>query len=351
MADRQNRADYRLALEGKSLGPGGAPPLPEFAAVLMEKFSPRLVSLTLTEKRDGEADRLDIVLDDHDGLLEIPQPGQVLSLQLGWAMGADVEPGLVDKGRFKVDEAEWEGAPDRITIRARAADFAASFDRRREKPHVGRTLGDVIREIAAAQSLEVKVDPGLAAELLPVLDQDELSDAALLRILGRRFDAAATVKDGRLLFMPIGKASSVTGQPLGRSTITRRDGDSFRYRRGERGQFGGVEARWHDREKGKRETVEIGTGGDKPPKRLKRTYGSEATARRAAESASKKMDRAKAEFSINLALGRPELFPEKPLTLSGFKPEIDAQEWLIGECRHTLSGSGGLVSELTLEAK
>lgn len=86
-------------------------------------------------------------------------------------------------------------------------------------------------------------------------------------------------------------------------------------------------------------------------KRLRRTYGSEETARRAARSASRKMDRAKAEFSINLALGRPELFPEKPLTLAGFKPEIDAQKWLIGECRHTLSGSGGLVSELTLEAK
>lgn len=351
MAERQNRADYRLALEGKSLGPGGTPALPEFAAALMEKFSPRLVSLTLTEKRDGEADRLDIVLDDSDGQLDIPQPGQVLSLQLGWAWGADVEPGLVDKGRFKVDEAEWEGAPDRITIRARSADFAASFDRRRETSHVARTLGDIIREIASAQSLTAIVDPDLAAEHLPVLDQDELSDAALLRILGRRFDAAATVKDGKLIFMPIGEARSASGRSLGSSTITRRDGDSFRYRRGERGQFGGVEARWHDREKGQRSTVEIGTGEDKPPKRLRRTYGSEETARRAARSASRKMDRAKAEFSINLALGRPELFPEKPLSLAGFKPEIDAQDWLIGECRHTLSGSGGLVSELTLEAK
>lgn len=262
MAERQNRADYRLALEGRSLGPGGEAPLPEFARALMERFGRRLVSLTLTEKRDGEADRLDIVLDDSDGRLEIPQPGQVLSLKLGWAAGADVAVGLVDKGRFKVDEAEWSGPPDQITIRARSANFAASFDRRRERAQVGRTLGAIVAEIAKLQGLVARVDPELASILVPVLDQDEVSDAGLLLQLGRRYDAAASVKNGTLLFLPIGKGRSATGLVLPSATITRSSGDGFAYKRAERGQYGGVEARWHDRQGGQRATVTVGDGGE-----------------------------------------------------------------------------------------
>lgn len=351
MAGIQNRPDYRLTLEGRTIGPGGTPPLPELAARFVEALSPRLVSLTLTEKRGGDADQLDIVLDDSDGALEIPTPGQVLSLQLGWAAGASVNVGLIDKGRFKVDEAEWEGAPDRITIRARAADFAASFDRRREKPHVGRSLGAILAEIAASQGLTLKIDAGLAAIEIAVFDQDELSDAAVLRILGRRYDAAATVKNGVLLFMPIGDGKSAGGKPLQPGRITRASGDSARYKRGERGQYGGVEARWHDRDRAKRETVKVGEAGDKPPKRLKRIYGSEKSARHAADSANRKMDRAAAEFEITLALGRPDLFPERPLEVAGFKPEIDAQRWLIAECRHDYSASSGLTTQLRLEAR
>jgi len=350
---RQNRADYRLSLEGKDLGPGSANTFAEaLRKQFLEKISPRLVSLTLSEKRGGEADCLELVLSDHDGKLDIPQPGAVLALQLGWHDGPDVTPGLVDKGRFKVDEACWEGPPDVVTIRARSADFAASFDRRREKPHVGRTLGAIVREIATGQGLTAGVDSSLASIEVPVLDQDEMSDGALLRMLGRHYDAAATVKNGTLLFAPIGAARAVSGTAIPAGAITRRSGDHYSYRRGERGQFGGVEARWHDKDEAARKTVTIGGSGasGKPAKRLKRIYASEGAAKRAAEGAAKKMDRAQAEFEIELALGRPDLFPERPMGVSGFKPEIDARSWLVAEAEHTLTSDGGLMTKLKLEA-
>jgi len=63
------------------------------------------------------------------------------------------------------------------------------------------------------------------------------------------------------------------------------------------------------------------------------------------------MERAQAEFEIGLALGRPELYPERPATLGGFKAEIDARAWLIAEAEHTLTGDGGLGTRLKLEAK
>jgi phage protein D len=92
-------------------------------------------------------------------------------------------------------------------------------------------------------------------------------------------------------------------------------------------------------------------GGSGKKKRLKRIYHSEATAKHAADSVSKKMARAAAEFEIELALGRPDLFPERPIGVSGFKPEIDAKSWLVSETEHTLAGDAGLLTRLKLEAK
>ncbi|WP_299307817.1 contractile injection system protein, VgrG/Pvc8 family [uncultured Croceicoccus sp.] len=349
---RQNRADYRLTLEGRDLR-HDAPNV--FAEILRERFaetiSPRLISLTLTEKRGGEADQLDIVLHDHDGALELPKPGAVLALQLGWVEGSDVPIGLVDKGRFKVDEVEWSGPPDIVTLRARSANFSASFDQRQHRSHIGRTLGEIVSDIATRQNLTAQIAAELADIVIDAIEQNGMSDAALLRRLGRRYDAAATIKAGRLIFAPIGAGQTASGTPIPVASITRASGDRYSYRRGERGQFGGVEAEWDDRNAAERKTVATGAASDRPRKKLKRSFASEAAAKRAAQSESEKMERAAAEFEIELVHGRPDLYPDRALAVSGFKSEIDGQAWLVGELTHALDAGGGLATRMKLEAK
>lgn len=172
------RPIYRLSLQGVNLGLGDPVGLDRvLAGRLMETMGARLLSLSLTEKRDGGADQLDLKLHDFDGRLEIPKPGQVLALKLGWDGGGPVVPGLVDKGRFKVDAAEWEGWPAIITIRARSADFAAGIDRRRERSHIDRTVSKILGEIAVDRGLALSVDPALGARIVPVFEQDGQSDA------------------------------------------------------------------------------------------------------------------------------------------------------------------------------
>lgn len=51
---------------------------------ITQNLAPRLIALTHTDNRGFEADRLDLELDDADGLLELPRRGAVLSLALGW---------------------------------------------------------------------------------------------------------------------------------------------------------------------------------------------------------------------------------------------------------------------------
>ena len=57
-----------------------------------------------------------------------------------------------------------------------------------------------------------------------------------------------------------------------------------------------------------------------------------------------------AEFSLTLATGRPDLYPETPISVRGFKAEIDAESWLIAEVAHRLDG-GGYTCSLKLEAR
>ncbi|NAZ94658.1 hypothetical protein, partial [Vibrio toranzoniae] len=61
-----------------------------------------------------------------------------------------------------------------------------------------------------------------------------------------------------------------------------------------------------------------------------------------------KLQRGVAEFSINLAMGRADLFPETPIKVSGFKSVIDRQNWIISKVTHNLSNSG-FTTQLSLE--
>ena len=87
--------------------------------------------------------------------------GAVISLALGWKG----EPLATQKGKFTVDEIEHSGSPDRLTIRARSADFGETLNVRREvtaQNDGGRCGGD----IAARHSLKVAIGNDVAAMAL-----------------------------------------------------------------------------------------------------------------------------------------------------------------------------------------
>ncbi len=345
---RANVPDFRLSIGTVDLAGGIFTELRDLVDIT-PTVRPRLLSLQLTEKRGGEADQLELMLDDTDGRLALPRKGQVVTLRLGWLQGNGVVVGLVDKGAFTVDEVEWQQVPATVRITARSADLTASFRVRRERSHRGTTLGAIARRVASAHGYEPRIAPELADIAVPVLAQHGQSDMALLRRLGREHDAVATVKNRRLILSPIGRGASPAGRTLPALTIRPIDGNGGRYREVERSADAGVEARWHDSASADRRTVTVGAGTGSP-RRLARIYHSEADARAAAQAAHARAGRAAAEFDFTLALGRPDLYPERPVTLSGFKAPIDAQRWRIAELTHALDGRGGLGTALKLES-
>lgn len=330
-----NRAAIRLSLDD--------------GTDLADKVNPRHLSLSLTEKRGEEADMLELTLHNHDGALAPVRRGVTLSLAMGWEKGAAVTVGLVDKGRFKVDEVRRGGPPDVVTIRARAADLTGTYRERRRKMWKDTTLGAILTEIAGRNGLTPRIHPDLASKPIAAIEQRAKSDMAFVRDLGRRYDAVATPKGGALVFMPIGADATAGGRPLPALTL-KKDGDgwAWEFAAESRDEYDGAEAQYRDLDAGKNVTVTA--GGDKR-KKLRRVYAKRGDAEAAAKGEASKRKRGAFSFTYDLALGDPTLIPNARVTLQGWDSEIDGIAWLVDEATHTIDGSGGLKTAIKLESR
>ncbi|WP_449649129.1 phage late control D family protein [Rahnella aceris] len=341
-------------------------------------ISRRLVSLSLTDNRGFEADQLDIELDDADGLMQMPPRGAVLSVFLGWKGQA-----LFHKGEFTVDEVEHRGAPDTLTLRARSADYRGSLNSRRDNSYHDTTLEAIISAIAARNSLQPAVAESLKGVKVSHIDQTQETDAAFIARLAELNGGVVAIKAGKLIFIKPGSALTASGKPIPQITLSRSDGDGHTFNIADRDAYTGVSATWlHTKEpKPKRVKVqrkkkekhlralqhpaakkttakaqkvpeakegEYLAGSDENVFALTTVYATQKAAMRAAQAKWDKLQRGVAQFSISLARGRADLFPETPLAVSGFKAVIDAQPWIISKVTHSLN-NGGYTTGLELE--
>lgn len=335
----------------------------------------RIISISLTDKSGFEADELTVSLSDHDGKLALPPKSAEITIALGY-----IETGILDKGSYKITEVSWSGAPDTLHITAQSADTSDRFSEAKEKSWHKTSLTEIIESIAAANGYTPIIGKAYQDEKIDHIDQSNESDAAFLSRLAERYDAIATVKHGRLLFVSSGEATTASGQPLPTIRITRNSGDQYTFRYSNTESYNAVRAYYIDKQTGKKHEVVITEENYDPVKKtvtttkkyktkrkdgkthktttkevteikqadttgkkiktLRHTYQSPKTAATGARAAYKKLKRGAMEFDISLAVGRPDVAPESPVTLQGFKPEIDAEKWVGKETVHTLDGNG-----------
>ena len=345
---------------------------------ITQNVSPRLISLSMTDKRGLEADQLDIQLDDSDGLLTLPARGATLTLWLGW----EGTP-LQKKGNFTVDTIEFRGAPDTLTIRGCSADFRGKLNVRREQSWHDTTIGAIVNTLAQRNQLTASVAAELSSIAISHIDQSQETDAAFLTRLAERNGAFVSIKAGKVIFMKAGQAVTASGKTIPLMVIERGDGDRHLFSVADRENYSGVTAKWLQTRDPKKQNAQLsinrlpdgqvpealthpeaaaptaGAGKAQPPQEmlvgsaenvfeLTTVYASEEQALRAAEAKWRALQRGTVKFSIQLALGRADLFPETPVLVNGFKRVIDEQAWIISEVVHTLSESG-FTTRLNLE--
>lgn len=346
----QPTPDYQILVNGKDISP---------------KVKTRLMSLRLTDNRGFEADSIEVQLDDADGELAMPPKGATMQVRIGWKGSA-----LVDKGTYTIDELEHSGPPDCLTIRGKSADMRGTLQQSREQSFHKQSVSSIIDVIAARHQLKAKISDNLKMEFIDHIDQANESDANFLSRLAEQFDAIATVKNGNLLFLQAGLAHNASGIALDRVDITRQSGDSHHFGVADRDAYSGVVAYWQNDKAAKRQTVkakkpteakpsdvkvivgekEIMVGSNDNVKTLRHIYANKQNAERAARAMWDKLQRGVATFTITLAMGRPELFPELPVSVSGFKPQIDNSDWLLTRVEHNITDTG-YTTGIELEVK
>ncbi|MDN0093869.1 phage late control D family protein [Yersinia rohdei] len=349
-----NAPDYSISVDGIDKSGG---------------IKKRLMSLTLTDNHGFEADQLDIELDDSDGQLVLPRRGAKIAVALGWQGAA-----LIDKGTFTVDEIEHSGAPDKLTIRARSADFRETLNIRRDQSYHKTTIGGIIKIIAERNKLTPTLNKAMSDLSVDHIDQTNESDGNFITRLAKQYGAIAAVKNGNLLFIRQGQAKTASGKAIPVMTIIRSLGDGHQFSMADRGAYTGVVANWLNtrttekpvvKVKRKRKSKKTSTAKPKEPEEkqgeyligtdenvltLRTTYASKYNAQRAAKSNWERLQRGAAKFSIQLAKGRADLYPEVPIKVTGFKKQIDEADWTLVTVTHSVSDTG-FTTALELEVK
>lgn len=327
--DSYPQAIYRLLVDGVDIG---------------TKFQDRLNSLTITDNRGMESDALEVTLSDHDGLLNLPPKDAVIQAWIGWS-----NTGLVYKGLYKVKEVEHSGAPDVLTIRATSADLKTGLKQKKERSFSNVTLEAVLQAIAFQHELDLSVHQSLAKHQIINLIQNE-SDANLLTRLADEHDAMASIKNGKLLFMPKGASQTISGQDLPTYLITRDKGDSHRYSNTDGGdEITAVRAFYYDAAQGKKLEVVYGDASNQNIKELRHIHQDKQSATLVAKAKLADLKRASLTLSYNLAYGNPDLIPEMTFLFDGLKEQIDEVYWLGTRITHSIDASNGFTTALELE--
>ncbi|MFV2950083.1 phage late control D family protein [Pseudomonas japonica] len=170
-------------------------------------ISQHLVSLTYSDFLTGQADSLDIELEDTEGKWAdawYPGHGDLLTLSIGW----QGRP-LRTLGNFEIDEVELNSPPSTVNIRALGAGIQSALRTTEHRAYENMTLDAVAKQIASRQGLELvgRIEP----IKLDRLTQQE-SDLTFLRNLAGEYDYAFKVTGKRMVFHAISDLAK--GKPV-----------------------------------------------------------------------------------------------------------------------------------------
>ncbi|WP_018694454.1 phage late control D family protein [Algicola sagamiensis] len=305
---------------------------------ITRQIQSRLLSITVIDVIETNADTLDIRLDDANHDIELPQTGAELEVHLGYK-----ENGLRYMGKFTVDEIELSGPPNTMSIRAKAADMLQSLKapKTRKWQRPGKQperikLTEIIQAIADEHRMSAKVSQDFQSLSYEVLNQTKESDLNFLTRLAREAGATFKPANGALLFVKRGKAKSASGQDLPTIKLHPTDVITWRITIAERGSFHSVQAEYRDHDKG--ETIKVTVGEGEPVFKLRSKYKDAGSAAKAAESKLEVFTRGRSQLEFE-CLGRSDFQAGAFVEVERFRSGVDGR-YVIQQVEHEV-GDGG----------
>lgn len=161
-----------------------------------EELSPYIQSLTYSDAVEGKADSVDLTLNDTDGRFAshwYPEKGIRLEVFLGFADNP------VPAGIFTVDETNYSGPPDRITVKGLSASVTKRMRTERSFAHEDSKLSKIVQSIADRHGLELIGDFAPDFEVASSMQHRE-TDLGYLARLGREYGYVFSVRGDILYF-------------------------------------------------------------------------------------------------------------------------------------------------------
>jgi len=319
--------------------------------------APLLLSLRLTDKRQGEADDISIQLDDSDLTWMGPYSpgrGDRIEIKLGYKDGHSLGP-----VGFEIDQPEWTGGYGKasvITLKGLATPVSATLREKKTQAWENVTLQAIAASVATANDLELVGDvPPIEFERLT---QKEETDLAFLRRLAGDYGLIFKVEGVRYLVFYLVSALEAA-EPV--ETIDRKQSiiSSYRLRRSSVGTYKSAKVSYIDPITGKlispsldAEGQEVATpvAGESRPATtaqlvIREPFDNLEQARAIAISRLHRANRGEIKLSLQCC-GLPHLSAGSNLTLTGFL--LYSGKYQIESVTHSLDKRSGYRSSLEL---
>jgi len=302
------------------------------------KISQCLVSIQATDEAGIQSDTLSIIVADELAQRDLPNEGEELTLSLGYEFQQNEKPvqDLVEIGTYVIDAAGIRSGVDQIRIRATAADLHGSLKEHKQRAWENVKIGEIITTIAQDHGLDPVVGEDLAEIKVEREDQIDENDMQFLTRLALAYNAIAKPVAKKLLFVKRGQGRTASGQDLEPVVLSPGQWTEIDSDVEQRNRFKSVVAYYHDNDLGERVQVQVGSGV--PQFTIKGNQTNYATALSMAQAKFDDLKRGSVEIDVSLP-GRPDIFAETPVTLTGFRPTVDG-DFTASSVRHSYTSSG-----------
>lgn len=294
-----------------------------------QAIADRLISLRITDQAGQQSDSLEITVDDRGSQMPPPRSGAWIRVWLGYSTNGQLPAYM---GAFAVDEVELGMGPRSMVIKATAAQTAPELvkEQKSQSWH-GKTLGEVVQEIAKRNGLQPVIKGQLASVQIRHEDQTNESDQSFLTRLAEKYKATIKPADGKLVVTP-------RSEGAGQFTIKLEEVTDWRATLKNRGAYGQVKVKWLDRTTNKEKIKTQGEKGPLPVFEEKQLFRDEQEATKAAESKLQSLKAGEVRISLKMP-GRPELNADGEVTLKNFRDLVDGT-WVVKSIAHELADSG-----------
>lgn len=178
-------------------------------------FMDRLMSCDVTDKEGATSDTVSIELNNHPPA-QIPRKGAIIRVWMGYGDGHGQMQFL---GSFTVDEVSVTAFPHTMSISGKGADMRAEAKANKERHWDDKSLKDILSDLAGDMGVTLKIDEALGAFKYDWLGQHMESALEVVERLASEHDAIASIKDGKLVFVPKGTGKNAAGASLGSYTV------------------------------------------------------------------------------------------------------------------------------------